>query len=243
MKSKTLEETKQHFSVDLPAKNEYYHLGGFELTESYEDHETYKSLKWLINHLGITLKKTTWGEIAQLIKDDKLHPWNQLQSQSFTYQYFLPHGYTEKPENPEPGKSGMDFKNVNDVYEPIGNYCDFSQVDYEYEGVKKDALNSSYYHSAKAHWLIDSIRKEGLWNPIQGCINEGHDNKYRLAIHPGSVRSGVFEILDDPTLSMWIWDKHDVLPGPEYTIEQLIEDVRENEFTKKGHICNIYIYS
>ena len=235
MKSKTLEETKQHFSVDLPAKNEYYHLGGFELTESYEDHETYKSLKWLINHLGITLKKTTWGEIAQLIKDDKLHPWNQLQSQSFTYQYFLPHGYTEKPENPEPGKSGMDFKNVNDVYEPIGNHCDFSQVDYEYEGVKKDALNSSYYHSAKAHWLIDSIRKEGLWNPIQGCINEGHDNKYRLAIHPGSVRSGVFEILDDPTLSMWIWDKHDVLPGPEYTIEQLIEDVRENEFTKKGH--------
>ena len=25
---------------------------------------------------------------------------------------------------------------------------------------------------------------------IQGCINEGHDNKYRLAI-PGSVRSRV----------------------------------------------------
>ena len=58
----------------------------------------------------------------------------------------------------------MDFKNVNDVYELIGNHCDFSQVDYEYEGVKKDALNSSYYHSAKARWLIDIIRKEGLWN-------------------------------------------------------------------------------
>ena len=38
MISKTLEETKQHFSVDLPAKNEYYHLGGFDLTESYEEH-------------------------------------------------------------------------------------------------------------------------------------------------------------------------------------------------------------
>ena len=68
------------------------------------------------------LKKTTWGEISQLIKDGKMHGWNQLQSLSFTYQYFLPHGYTEAPENPEPGKSGMDFKNVNDVYEPIGNF-------------------------------------------------------------------------------------------------------------------------
>jgi len=87
----TLEETKKHFSGDLPGKNEYYHLGGFELTESYEEHETYKSLKWLINHLGITLKKTTWGEISQLINDGKMHGWNQLQSHAFTYQYFLPH--------------------------------------------------------------------------------------------------------------------------------------------------------
>ena len=101
MKPKTIEETKQHFSGDLPGKNQYYHLGGFELDKPYEDQDAYKSLKWLINHLGITLKKTTWGEIAQLIKDDKLHGWNQLQSQSFTYHYFLPHGYTEKPENPE----------------------------------------------------------------------------------------------------------------------------------------------
>ena len=195
------------------------------------------------DHLGIKLKKTTWGEIAQLIKDGKMWGWNQLQSQSFTYQYFLPYGYTEKPELPEPGKSGMDFKNVNDEYEEIGNHCDFTNVDYEYEGRKRDALNSSYYHSAKAHWLIDSIRKEGLWNPIQGKVNEGHNDKYRLAIHPGSVRSGVFEILDDPTLPMWIWDEFDVIDSPEYTIEELIEDVKENEFTKKGHKNISFNYS
>ena len=243
MKAKTLEEVKEVFSGEPKDKFFHYHLGGFELDKPYEDKDAYISVKWLIDHLGIKLKQTTWGEVAQLIKDGKMWGWNQLQSQSFTYQYFLPHGYTEKPENPKPGHSGMDFKNLNDEYEPIGNHCDFTQVDYEYEGKKVDALNSSYYHSAKAHWLIDSIRKEGLWNPIQGKVTKGHDEKYRLAIHPGSVRSGVFEILDDPTLPMWIWDEFDVIDAPEYTLEQLIEDVKENDFVKKGHKNISFNYS
>ena len=241
--NKSLERTKEIFSGEPKDKFFHYHLGGFEIDQPYEDKEAYKSFKWLKEHLGITLKKTTWGEISQLIKDGKMHGWNQLQSQAFTYQYFLPHGYTEVPENPEPHKAGMDFKNVNDEYEPIGNFCDFTKVDYEYTGQKKDALNSSYYHSAKAHWLIDNIKKEGLWNPIQGIVNESHDNKYRLAIHPGSVRSSVFEILDDPTLQMWIWDKFDVLDEPEYTIEELIEDAKNSKWTEKGHKNISFNYS
>ena len=243
MTDKTLEKTKEIFSGEPKDKFFHYHLGGFEIDQPYEDKEAYKSFKWLKEHLGITLKKTTWGKISQLIKDGKMHGWNQLQSQAFTYQYFLPHGYTEVPENPEPHKAGMDFKNVNDEYEPIGNFCDFTKVDYEYTGQKKDALNSSYYHSAKAHWLIDNIKKEGLWNPIQGIVNESHDNKYRLAIHPGSVRSSVFEILDDPTLQMWIWDKFDVLDEPEYTIEELIEDAKNSKWTEKGHKNISFNYS
>ena len=243
MTDKTLEKTKEIFSGEPKDKFFHYHLGGFEIDQPYEDKEAYKSFKWLKEHLGITLKKTTWGEISQLIKDGKMHGWNQLQSQAFTYQYFLPHGYTEAPENPEPGKSGMDFKNVNDVYEPIGNFCDFTEVDYDYSDRKKDALNSSYYHSAKAHWLIDNIKKEGLWNPIQGIVSESHHNMYKLAIHPGSVRSGVFEILDDPTLQMWIWDKFDVLEGPEYTIEELIEDARNSKWTENGHKNISFNYS
>jgi len=241
--NKSLERTKEIFSGEPKDKFFHYHLGGFEIDQPYEDKEAYKSFKWLKEHLGITLKKTTWGKISQLIKDGKMHGWNQLQSQAFTYQYFLPHGYTEVPENPEPHKAGMDFKNVNDEYEPIGNFCDFTKVDYEYTGQKKDALNSSYYHSAKAHWLIDNIKKEGLWNPIQGIVNESHDNKYRLAIHPGSVRSSVFEILDDPTLQMWIWDKFDVLDEPEYTIEELIEDAKNSKWTEKGHKNISFNYS
>ena len=241
--NKSLERTKEIFSGEPKDKFFHYHLGGFEIDQPYEDKEAYKSFKWLKEHLGITLKKTTWGKISQLIKDGKMHGWNQLQSQAFTYQYFLPHGYTEVPENPEPHKAGMDFKNVNDEYEPIGNFCDFTKVDYEYTGQKKDALNSSYYHSAKAHWLIDNIKKEGLWNPIQGMVNESHDNKYRLAIHPGSVRSSVFEILDDPTLQMWIWDKFDVLDEPEYTIEELIEDAKNSKWTEKGHKNISFNYS
>ena len=71
MKSKTLEQVKETFS-EPKDKFFHYHLGGFEVDQPYEDENAYKTFKWLKDHLGIKLKKTTWGEIAQLIKDGKM---------------------------------------------------------------------------------------------------------------------------------------------------------------------------
>ena len=96
MTDKTLEKTKEIFSGEPKDKFFHYHLGGFEIDQPYEDKEAYKSFKWLKEHLGITLKKTTWGEISQLIKDGKMHGWNQLQSQAFTYQYFYHMGILKR---------------------------------------------------------------------------------------------------------------------------------------------------
>ena len=39
--------------------------------------------------------------LFKLIKEGKFSGWNALQSQSFGYQYFLPHGYTYKPKEPQ----------------------------------------------------------------------------------------------------------------------------------------------
>ena len=89
-----------------------------------------------------------------------------------------------KPETPQPGQSGMDFMNLDDEYVDITTHLS--------EGAIKSQADSVYYHGAKAHWLVDSIRKEGLWNPIQGIVTKSGD-MFRLSIHQGSVRSGVFE--------------------------------------------------
>jgi hypothetical protein len=42
---------------------------------------------------------------------------------------------------------------------------------------------------------------------------------------------------------MWIWDKFDVLEGPEYTIEELIEDARNSKWTENGHKNISFNYS
>ena len=201
VKSNSFEHTKELFSTD-DVKDKFWHcnLGSLEVDNNYQDTETYKSVKWVMeNHTG-KLKKVTWGDILNLVKEKKCMGWNKLQSLAYAYHYFLPHGYTQKPETPQPGQSGMDFMNLDDEYVDITKHLS--------EGAIKSQADSVYYHGAKAHWLVDSIRKEGLWNPIQGIVTKSGD-MFRLSIHPGSVRSGVFECMNDESLEMWIWDSHD----------------------------------
>ena len=128
-----------------------------------------------------------------------------------------------------PGESGMDFMNTNDEYEDITTHMS--------EGAVKSMADSVYYHGAKAHWLVDSIRKEGLWNPIQGQVKASNTGIYNLSIHPGSVRSGVFETLNDESLELWIWDRYDVIPVEEVSVDDIIEWVRDN--LKEGQFRNM----
>ncbi len=218
IKSKTLSDTIAILEKeDWKDRSFHMHMGSFNIDEPYEDKEAYKSLKYIIKENNLKLKRVTWGDVVKLIKEGKFTGWNALQSQSFGYQYFLPHGYTDKPEEPHPGKIGMDFKNSNGEYESIGKHVD----DFDDPSLE-DNINSVYYHAAKAHWLVDCIRKEGLWNPIQGKVVKAGVG-YRIEIHPGSVRSPVFECLDDWDMEMWIWDEYDAIPVPEIQIEEIIE--------------------
>ena len=87
----------------------------------------------------------------------------------------------------------------------------------------EQSVQSMYYHSAKAHWLVQSIQKDGLWNPIQGYTTHA-GNKTQLRVHPGSVRSGVFEEMEDPNMEMLIWDTFNQLEHVKsMTLDETIE--------------------
>ena len=52
---------------------------------------------------------------------------------------------------------------------------------------------------------------------------------FRLSIHPEvSVRSGVFECMNDESLDMWIWDSHDAIPVDEVSVDDIINWVKDN---------------
>lgn len=212
---------------------DHCHIGSIELSKDYKETEAYKSLDWLMKNKLPKLKHVKWKEASKLIDErlydysntTKLQPFNQLQHQAYVYQYYLQYGYTEKPETPIPGHSGFDFKNRNDEYQKI---TDYTKYVFGAEGPTERQLeinNSTYYHSAKAHWLIDSIKHEGLWNPIQGVVNKpsSEEERYTLRIHPGSVRSAVFEMIDDPDMEMFVWDKFDLFNSEVLSAEQVIE--------------------
>lgn len=215
IQSKSFEHTKEIFKSE-EHKEKFFHcnLGSIDLHKDYRNTETYKSLEWVMNNHTGKLKKVTWGDIVKLIKDGKFMGWNKLQSHAYAYNYFLPHVYTQKQQYPKPGHSGMDSMNLDDEYVDITDYLE--------PGARKDQADSVYYHGAKAHWITSSIQEEGLRNPIQGIVTKSGD-KYRLSIHPGSVRSGVFECLDNWDMEMWIWDSHDAIPVPEIKIDEVIE--------------------
>ena len=227
IKSKSFEHTKELLQgLDPTDKSFHLQLGQFDVLKDYKETDTYKSLKYVTeNHTG-KLKQVKWGDMTKLIKEEKFLGWNKLQSHAWAYHYFLPHGYTAPPETPVPGISSMDFKNSNNEYQKMQDF-----TDKDFDDQQNNSINSVYYHGAKAHWLVDSIREEGLWNAIQGTVSTAGKNRhgelmYQLSIHPGSVRSGVFETMNDPNLDLWIWDNHDAIPLPETSIDDMIDEMK-----------------
>ena len=211
-------------------------LGSFNFNqEDVEDTEQYQAIKWAYDKIGGP-KLIKWGDVAD--KQDthvtkttyELNTFGQCQHSSYLYHYLFPHGYYEKPENPRSGYLGFDFKNTNDEYCDIRNFANTDKAGEEFlklsDEQQKERISSTYYHGAKAHWLIQNIREEGLWNPIQGIIKRSGDS-YSIAIHPGSVRSQVFELLNDRELPVLVTDRYNVFDQEPLSFEELIDYFRE----------------
>ena len=210
------------------------HLGAIDIGET--DSESYKIMKWLFEEILPPLKIFKWGDTLQLRKEKKFMSFNGLRDKSNYYHSYLPHGYSSL--NMVGNHAGFGFqkddKEIN-ILDTVINIRPSLKEDPR----GKEVVGSSYYHSAKAHWLIQSIQKEGLWAPIQGYTSNPHSDMIQLKIHPGSVRSCVFEEMENDDMECMIWDKTGQLSDfPSTTFEEVLE-YWDTKLTKKGSHKNI----
>ena len=210
------------------------HLGAIDIGET--NSESYKIMKWLFEEILPPLKIFKWGDTLQLRKEKKFMSFNGLRDKSNYYHSYLPHGYSSL--NMVGNHAGFGFqkddKEIN-ILDTVINIRPSLKEDPR----GKEVVGSSYYHSAKAHWLIQSIQKEGLWAPIQGYTSNPHSDMIQLKIHPGSVRSCVFEEMENDDMECMIWDKTGQLSDfPSTTFEEVLE-YWDTKLTKKGSHKNI----
>lgn len=233
-KLKTLEQTKQFLEfpesfISLSHKDrrelDQWHLGQVnDLSNIDYDSEFVKILEYMFENMP-PLKLCKWSDLEPLRRSGELLGWQGLRFQANSYHRFLPEIYTSGSIN-EHGAPSTKFavsEPLTDKVVDIKDYAGEELVSGDFDAEDFPvSLNSMYYHSAKAHWLTQSIIEEGLWAPIQG-ITQSTGNKVQLMIHPGSVRSGCFEEMEDPNHELLIWDTHDIIPSEPITVKQCLE--------------------
>ena len=203
-----------------------YHLGAFNLDSIDKTKESYKILEWLFDEILPPVKVAKWKDFEYLRKDNRFGGFNGLRNESVIYNKFLPVGYAEKPRTPIPGHAGMDMKDA-DGYVNLDTLIDWEGVDRNEQS--EGSLLSMYYHGAKAHWLIQSIQEEGLRAPIQGYVIENGitglntEPTYTFRIHPGSIRSGVFEELQDNDMEIMVLDSYDVVKVEPSSLDSVLQ--------------------
>lgn len=188
-----------------------WHLGTLDLEkEKWNQGEKYEMIKWAFDNICPPLKITKWGKFLKDRQNKSFNDFIGLGYNACIYNKYLPHMHTaEIPENYKRDfGGGMCSRDLDgELFDP----CQLVSEHYPKDDQLTRDIDSIYYHSAKAHWIIDSIKKEGLYQPIQGivlpCTNiEGN---YDLMIHPGSIRSLVYTEMDDPEFELTVWDYYD----------------------------------
>ena len=211
-KIKTLNEIKDLISPidwnevsfnDVRNSSPHIHFGGLYCGPVDKDSEGYKILEYMMTNVLPPLKLFKWGDIETERKQNKFTKFHGIPVGAQAYQKFLPHGSTCLKMTKNHAGFGFitDESTDDDIRKYIDNIRDVDKV----SDLCLENLSGSYYHAAKAHWLTQSIQEEGLWAPIQGLTTNNGD-KTQLQIHPGSVRSGVFEEMEDPNMELLIWD-------------------------------------
>jgi hypothetical protein len=205
-----------------------YHLGTISVNRYTEDSRLYKILKFLFETKRLPdLKIFKWKELIEDRKSNRLNTFAGLRNHSHRYHKFLNHGWTCEPKGGfKVGGFGMDFQHLEDDRKITE--CDhikhLGSVDDE---SKINELCSSYYHSAKAHWLVHSIQEDGLWAPIQG-VAIGNEERYSLFIHPGSVRSCVMEEMQDENMLCHFWDPQEHIKSVQpATVDEFLQIWKE----------------
>jgi len=226
------------FSIRNKPDSKHYHLGSLNVNRVIKDvNPCYLILKKIFEEKKIPpLKLFTYGDVINDRRDNTMLSMHGLKHHSLVYNTFLPYGYTCGP-TPEMYPTGTNTSVIRTEEDPNGE----RPINYYGVGVdaedsqsqpQKDLWDSSYYHAAKAHWLTQSILEEGLWAPIQGIIlkdtswfdENNTEEKYKFFVHPGSVRSGVIEEMQDPTMMCHFFDPHNKVPEVEpATVDEFLD--------------------
>jgi len=204
-----------------------WHLGTVMVgSGEYTDQTTYDVTKYAFENYCPPLKIVKWGKFLESRKNESFRDFIGLGYNAGIYCRYFPHFYTAKPpmDWKKMGMGGFSSANENDVWVKVTDFIDDDHYDKDDPQLTKD-LESIYYHSAKAHWIIDSIKKEGLFAPIQGIVLPSTDkeSQWELMVHPGSIRSLVFTEMDDPDFELTVWDAYDKVNGEPVTFDQWLD--------------------
>ncbi len=235
------ESIQKRLSVVEKTDKHYEHFGSFNLTpdkEDYQDEDAYRLAQWCIDNDKVgKLKFIKWSQVDEKLNSKELNSFGQCGSSSYAYHNFLRHGWTAKlrEEKQTKGIANMDFMSIDEEYANISDYCDFEDSPLDKDSSHVDMiLNSVYYHSAKAHWLVHSLQKEGQWGPIIGRTYKS-GNTHAMAIHPGSVRSQVFELMHDPDMEVCVYDDYDVFDSPVISLDDYLMIISNKLKQRNGH--------
>jgi len=202
------------------------HLGSYDYSRA--DWEEMILIKEIFAHAMSELppiRIVPWKDIKPLIDNKQIMTFGQMHHNSNNYHRYLHEGWTAALRDDHPiGGGSMDFKNAEGEYVRLSSVSDHPDCNI-LNDEEENSLNSVYYHSAKGHWLVNNIQKEGLRQPIQGHTNKpGAPTPYRLSIHPGSIRSKVFETMDEPHFETIVTDYADLFPHiPAMSVDEMLE--------------------
>lgn len=198
-----------------------YHLGSFQdLDYINKDSEEYKMFKYVFENIIPPTKIIKWGDILEQRKNKTFIGFQGTALEAMHYLKYLPHLYTCE-EREGKAKGQMDSRDLQDNFVDIRDYTELTE-EQKTEDHIEITLNSMYYHSAKAHWLVQSIQEEGLRHPIQGTTFKV-DDRFGFRIHPGSIRSKVFEELEDPNFEIYCTDLWDIFDSEPLTCDEALE--------------------
>lgn len=246
VKFSSIDDVKKRVDSEVVGlKDHSFHVGGIDvrrdLDEQLDDTKYgqtlfgYESLKWLLDQEGLLHKPklVKWGRFKQSLRNDDMPGrdgnvigFTDLNLNAHLYLSCIPRFYADSTD---PKKNSLTWelkrKDSDDeinVYEDVMTPDERSHMS-QRGFTETESFKSTVYHSTKAHFLLQSLQKDGLWNPITVTLGKNGE-LWNCRCHPGSIRSLVFSELDNDDFEIILWDCSDVFEDvPVLTAKELIE--------------------
>lgn len=221
--------------------NDSWQIGSIEATQPLDEQEErnfgYRSLKYLLEETDWLFKPKliTWGRFKKHLRiyndhnsdETTFHGFSDLALNAHQFISSMPNFYVACTDKINNNNLTWELKS-GDCEEPVDIYFDIlekDQRDKVQPGLfETDTFKSTVYHSTKAHWLMQSLQKDGLWNPITVTLDKYNGNDWNARSHPGSIRSLAYTELDNDDFEIILWDNSNFFEDiPTLSAKELVE--------------------